>query len=346
MALTRRRIILVAAAASGLTAAVIAGGLWAYPTIRQPPTEVRSIDDLRPYAMPGAGEFLFRNYRIKKNYSDALDSIVPPKGWVPKSVNGNLDDLLPDPWPKSYVEGYKQNFNPSSFLVNSKMLCNYASAHPESGEAVNSLLEALVGRLLEYSFPVGDALFVRYNFRFTRTNYVLEPGWVSGIGNGFAVRGLMYAYDCTKDQRALALAEKFANAFKIINTGTRQAPWFTYVDDFGFLWFDEYPRPDGGASFVLNGHIHAMLGLLAYYRERPEEWVLRMIQGGITTVREYVHLYRRKGKVNRYALSDWRKADYDPTRSITQQNQLFQISGDPYFSATAKAFEQDMGNLD
>jgi len=343
MAKSWKKTLLATAASSGLTIAAIAGFLWVHPaSFPSSSIEVRSIDDLRPYTVPGSSEFLFRNYRIAKTFSEEDYRSLPPASWTPRPVNGNLDDVIPDPWPKAYLEVHKQNFNPGSFPINVNLLCNYLSSHPESREAIASIFNALMGRLLEYSFPVGDALFVRYDFRFPRATYILEPGWVSGIGNGFALRGLMRIYDCTGEQRSLDLADKFANAFKIINTGSKSAPWFSYVDDFGFLWFDEYPSPDGRASFVLNGHIHATLGLLAYYRKRPEEWVLRMVQGGITTVREYVHLYRRNGKVNRYALSDWHKPDYSPARTPRQQRHLYQITGDPYFAATAKAFEQDM----
>ncbi|WP_243373213.1 D-glucuronyl C5-epimerase family protein [Microvirga solisilvae] len=343
-----KRTLLVVAASSCLTLAVVAGTLWAYPTaMKSSAIEVRSIDDLRPYAIPGAGEFLFRNYRIAKTYSDADDRLVPPASWEPRPINNNLDDLLPDPWPAAYIEVYKQRFNPSSFFTNAVMLCNYAATHPESRMSVKPFLDALMDRLLMFSSAEGDALFVRYDFPFQApAKRMLERGWVSGIGNGFALRGLMHIYNCTKDQRALELADKYANAFKIINTGTKQGPWFSYVDGFGFLWFDEYPYGEGSPSYVLNGQIYTIIGLLSYYRNRPERWVLRMVQGGITTVREYAHLYRRAGKVNRYALSDWKKVDYAPSRTPKQQLQLYQISGDPYFKAMAEAFERDMGKAD
>ena len=337
------KIVIASLASSVLTAGVLGVVLLkSHFASEKLSIEVRSTHDLQPYVLSEAGEFLFRDYPINKSYSDGGDKVVPPPSWIPRPIDGNLDAVLPTPWAKVYSETRKQNFAPSAFAVNMAMLCSYASSHPESQEAVKPIIYALISRLMEYTTPEADALFVRYDFPHKGTKYPLKSGWVSALANGFVLRGLMHAHKCLGEQRIMELADKFANAFRIVNTGDKASPWFVYIDDFGFLWFDEYPV-DGHPSFVLNGHIHAILGLVAYYKNRPEEWVRRIIQGGITTMREYGHLYRRKGQVNRYSLSNLDMKDYLPSRTVTQQ-QLFRITADPYFAAAAKAYEEDFAS--
>lgn len=287
------------------------------------------------------GTFLFRDYQINKAFESSGDKTAPPQEWEPEAKS-NLDNAIPRPWSKMYREKYNQYFSPHDFYTNAAMLCNYETNGADDEKNIRTLLDHIVSRLIQYTIAYRGANFVFYSFEWSRSPEVtLQPGWVSAIANGFAIRGLATAYKCTQNESYLDLAALYVDAFRIVNRKDKQSPWISYVDDYGFLWFDEYPSDSDGPSFVLNGHVHALLGLAAFDKLRPDPDIHRMIQAGATTIRELGLLFRRKGEINRYSFSTWKKADYLPPRTVRQQMELFRLTGDPFFKSLSNAFAED-----
>jgi hypothetical protein len=105
------------------------------------------------------------------------------------------------------------------------------------------------------SFKDGIVLLNSYN-----SQYNLPEGWVSGMAQGQLISVYLRAYQLLDDEKYLDLAEQVFNTFKYdYNEGG-----FKRIDENGCIWFEEYPSVK--PSYVLNGFIFAMLGILDLYR--------------------------------------------------------------------------------
>lgn len=91
-------------------------------------------------------------------------------------------------------------------------------------------------------------------------HYGLKKGWVSGMYQGQAISLYLRAYQLTGDYSYLSTAEGIFNSFKYDYADGG----FKRIDDKGYLWFEEYPTAK--PSYVLNGFVYAMFGLLDLYR--------------------------------------------------------------------------------
>ncbi len=285
---------------------------------------------------------LAKRYKVKKSFRASANFAQPPKEWRPRQYL-ELNDQLPQPWPTKYIDDYKQPFSPNGFYTNMAMLCNYSSESKTDKEIALSIVNSLTDRLLQYTDTEGEKSYVRYDFAFGRPEgFALSPPWYSAIANGFAIRGLILAFEKTNDQKFLDLAVSYGEALKEISGRNYDKKSVTVVDTYGFLWLDEYPSPERGPSFVLNGHIHAIFGLFDLCRHYHDEEIRSMLDASLTTVQQLGHLFRRDDKINRYELRAWKKADYLPPRTVRQQKELFRLTGEKYFLELSKAFEKDI----
>lgn len=95
--------------------------------------------------------------------------------------------------------------------------------------------------------------------------YNLPDGWVSGMYQGQAISLYLRAYQLFNNITYLETAKKIYNSFKYdFNEGG-----FKRIDEFGCIWFEEYPTTK--PSYVLNGFIYSMLGILDYHRVTGDE---------------------------------------------------------------------------
>ncbi len=67
---------------------------------------------------------------------------------------------------------------------------------------------------------------------------------------------------------------------------------------------------------VLNGHIFNVLSLAYYAHRTGDNSLQNMLRGGLKTLRERSIDFRRRGKINMYALRQPNHADYSPIRTI------------------------------
>ena len=97
------------------------------------------------------------------------------------------------------------------------------------------------------------------------SQYNLPEGWISGMYQGQAISLYLRAYQLYNDESYLITAEKIYNSFKYdYNEGG-----FKRVDKQGCVWFEEYPSAT--PSYVLNGHIYSIFGILDLYRVTKRE---------------------------------------------------------------------------
>jgi len=147
-----------------------------------------------------------------------------------------------------------------------------------------------------------------------------------------------------KDSRLDRITEGLARAYtKPSHLDKRPDKWISYIDENSLLWFDEYPLENGDPTLVLNGHIFAVECLHQAWKFYRDEYLLDLIQAGLTTMRYSVQRFRRSGKVNIYSLNNTPKSDYLPRRTVRQQCELFVLSGDVFFKNMASTFYRDIG---
>lgn len=72
------------------------------------------------------------------------------------------------------------------------------------------------------------------------------------------------------------------------------------IDATGHLWFEEYPME--APTKVLNGFIFTIFGIYDYYQVTHQTEAKDLLQGGLTTVKDYVAPYRLPENYSRYCL--------------------------------------------
>lgn len=269
--------------------------------------------------------------------------ILPDAGFQPISGTSPLGERLPINWESHYRDKYEQSFQPAVFYRNAAALANMAVKKPESARACSALFDELFSALMAHSVLEDNRRFITNNFDFLRFGTVLPSGWSGSIMNAFAVAGLLKAIRQFRNPRHAAALAEFANAFDLLHYHGQEPPprWISHVDEEGYLWFDEYPLPDGKASCVLNGHIFSVFALAMYFHRTGDETFLPLVEGGLTTVKETTLRFRRPGQTNLYDLRNPNYADYAPNRTIKQQAQLYALTGDSFFRGMAYIFTQD-----
>jgi hypothetical protein len=267
----------------------------------------------------------------------------PPEGWKPDLQKG-LDAALPFPWPEAYVKRYRQPFNPWAFFRNALALCTYWK-QTKSAET-RKILEALHARLLEYSTLRDGQRFLLYNFEKSyRRQYKVDVPWTSAYASGAALIGLTSVYKCADMPEALATAKEVLAglANPIDPRGARPDDlWVSFLDEAGYLWFEEKPLDQVEQPRILNGHIRTLTGLYIYWAHTKDDAAMPLLQAGIKTIENYALRYRKPGGINAYDLMQPYIADYSPIRTIRQQDILFRMTRDPVFAKYRDLFEADM----
>jgi len=245
--------------------------------------------------------------------------------------------------PKYEIPSLKREvpFHPLMWAYNALNASSYAQQTNRLQETT-PLIDALVKEAMENAIESGPALYFGYPFRYRLADKSLEPPWFSGIAQAHVLAAWINLYRVTGEMKFRDLAEKTYRSFLQIRTKEDlKAPWVTFVDNAGYLWFEEYPCPTDPQPRVLNGHICAIMCLYSWYRLEPSPETLTLIRAGITTVSRYFNEFRRPGSVINYHLLGEHE-DYDPRRAVRQQEWLYRITEDPYVKKTKSALKTDV----
>lgn len=274
--------------------------------------------------------------------------ILPVVDYNPRAdATQRLGARLPEDWDESYRSVYRVEFQPSRFYRNCALLTNLAR---KSNEDIRRQCELLFlelrNSLMQNSIALGDAQFIVNNFDFNRYGHALPSGWSGGIMNAFAIAGLMKAQQAFPSHRNKELARRFSEAFTHIHSGgTPRERWISLVDEDGYLWFEEYPLPNGTGCRVQNGHNFCIFALATYYRVTRDDDIKGLIDAGLTTIKANALRFRRPKDVPVYDLMPKPKPDYAPFRAVKQAGQLFALTGDEHFRGLAYVLIQDLRDL-
>ncbi|MEM6736266.1 MAG: D-glucuronyl C5-epimerase family protein [Bacteroidota bacterium] len=169
--------------------------------------------------------------------------------------------------------------------------------------------------------------------------YNLKKGWVSGMYQGQVISLFLRAYQLIGDEKYLAIPDAAINLFKY----DTQEGGVIRIDEKGYLWIEEYPSQTG--SYVLNGFIYAVLGLIDYFRITRSAEVKELIDHS---------LYTLKSNVKNYDLGYWSKYDllkeelvsdyYQINIHVGLMSVLYELTKEEVFSYYSNKWESNYNN--
>jgi len=215
-----------------------------------------------------------------------------------------------------------------------------AAYHFEQDTAWLRLAEKYAHRLVREAMEYDGALYFPYHFDYRvhkRKDALLTAPWFSGMAQGEALGVMTRLFDETGDSVYLEFAHK---TFKsMLRLKGEAEPWTSFVDERGCYWIEEYPTYP--PSMTLNGFITAIFGVYDYYQATKSDTAARVLKDCFNTVKNYIPLFRRPGKVSYYDLT-FRHYDAAYHRfHINQLRHLQRMSGDDFFGKWADSLEAD-----
>ncbi|MBE9468639.1 MAG: hypothetical protein IMY72_10035 [Bacteroidetes bacterium] len=112
----------------------------------------------------------------------------------------------------------------------------------------------------------------------TNKQYNIPAGWISGMTQGQAISLFLRGYQLFSNKAYLETANKVFNSFKY----EYAEGGFKRIDENSCLWFEEYPSSE--PSFVLNGFIYSIFGLLDLYRVTRNDDALKLWESCVYTL--------------------------------------------------------------
>lgn len=115
--------------------------------------------------------------------------------------------------------------------------------------------------------------------------YGIPKGWISGMYQGQAISLYLRAYQTFKDIHYLHTAEQIFNSFKY----DYSEGGFMRVDERNCLWYEEFPTEK--PSYVLNGFVYSILGILDLYRVTGNVLAKKLWDSSVSTLEQNLHRY-------------------------------------------------------
>jgi hypothetical protein len=201
---------------------------------------------------------------------------------------------------------------------------------------------ANAGRLLATAVRSGDALFFPYPYDYSLHRdpaAMLRAPWFSAMAQGKALSAFVRLCEATGEQKWRDAAEATFRSF-LIRGPLAGRPWVVHVDTGRYLWFEEFP---GGPlpDRTFNGHIVAIIGLHDYWQLTDDPEALRLIRGGLATLRGYQRLWRTPGGVSRYCMAHAVRSPKYHIVHIGQLLDLYMLTGDATWARLADTFIAD-----
>jgi hypothetical protein len=198
---------------------------------------------------------------------------------------------------------------------------------------------SIADALIAAGVKADGALWIPYRFDFALhglRNDVMRAPWYSAMAQGQVLSLASRLYEITGDARYRTAARRIFQSFAIV--GRRSRPWVSWVEK-RYLWLEEYPGkpPD----HTLNGFIFALDGVYDYALVSKSPVAVRVFQGGLTTLRQYLADFRNPGGISRYCLLHSELSLKYHHIHIGQLRELTRMTGDPFFARMARTFVAD-----
>jgi hypothetical protein len=172
-----------------------------------------------------------------------------------------------------------------------------------------------------------------------RVQYNLGEDWISGMVQGQAISLFCRAYQLTSEKQYLDIANKVFNSFFI----EFEDGGFKRKDDNGFTWYEEYPTEK--PSFVLNGFIYAIWGVLDLYRVTKNKEAKSIWDDSVKTLKANLHKY----DVWYWSIYDQSKKQlvsyyYQKNVHIPLMQIMYGLTNEPIFAKYGKKWEKNLKN--
>lgn len=150
---------------------------------------------------------------------------------------------------------------------------------PKAIEVFKAQINWLSKNFYECEEKYGFWVFTNYS-----NEYKLPPGWTSVMSQGMGIGVCLMAYNVTKDENYLRIADLALKGF------------FVPVENGGFkrnlngkIWFEEYPTIN--PSITLNGFIFGIAGLYNFYQNSQNEQINSLFNESVRTLEENIEMF-------------------------------------------------------
>lgn len=215
---------------------------------------------------------------------------------------------------------------PEYFATNIAQYCfilhaQYCDSKDES--KLNTLHKCLT--VLEH-IKVEDANSAYWVQKYDCDRYYIPAPWVSSMAIGEVISIYLRMYQLDNKPAYLQTAEKAYSFLK----KTYEEGGVRRYDENGYLWFEEYPSDP--PSYVLNGFIYTLFGLIDLYRVTQRLDVKADIDECIRTLKDNVHRFD-SGYWSNYDLryKELVRYYYQKNVHVPQMEILYKLTGEPVF---------------
>lgn len=278
--------------------------------------------------------FKIRSYNLKVLPYDSLHLVtstpVPLNEMYPCDPEGIPLSLNPD-------DG-KYYYHPVNIAIKGMQ---YLNSYVLTGDTRYLLrVERWVNKLVETSYEINGAIYLPYQFN-VRPHGVLEDTlfapWFSGMAQGQVLQLLVRLYNVTRNPNYLNTADKVFQSFK--NLSRDHYPWVSFIESDDYYWIEEYPMEQPG--YVLNGCIHALLGIYEYWLLERDPEVKMYIDATLTTLQDKLPMFRDPGNISYYCLKHRHVDPVYHLHHIYLVNYLYRMTGEQFFSSFADSLYSD-----
>ena len=171
------------------------------------------------------------------------------------------------------------------------------------------------------------------------TQYNLDKGWTSAMYQGQAISLYLRAFQLFDEPKYLHISEKAFNYFKFdfLEGGAKR------VDRNGYIWLEEYPT--NPPSFVLNGFVYAVLGVLDLFRVTGNTDAKKLYDSCIETLIKNIYKYdiwywTRYDQLKKELVSYY----YQKNVHIPLVKILYLLTSEPCFDHLDKKWSKQLNN--
>ena len=200
------------------------------------------------------------------------------------------------------------------------------------------VLMACIDRLEKMKATDGVQAIWRHNYR--EDKYDIDAPWPSAMAQGEIISLYLRVYQINNDASLLETAIQAFNFLKvdIKDGGTR------FTDSNGFVWLEEYPSAPH--SFVLNGFIYAIFGIIDLYRVTGDQEVKAEMDVFLNTLLKNVSQFDC-GYWSYYDLvrKELVRFYYQKNVHAPQMEVLHQLTKEPVYDELAKKWRSKANRL-
>lgn len=199
-------------------------------------------------------------------------------------------------------------------------VCQYAMKYLEQGDTglfFNSVKWLCTN--YEVIRDSSDSCYV-YTYHYPWLPYGVKAGWRSAMTQGMALSVLADAYHITSDSVTKKIAYQILKSF--LKTPVKKG--VTYLESDGY-WYEEYADSNGKQPRVLNGMMHALLGLHRHYDVFHDSLSLFLFQQGILKLQKTLFYYDSPNG-SYYDIFQYPASEHYHCIHIHQLNQLYQLT--------------------